>query len=316
MAGQGARLTPPSDPDPDPDAGAPHASGRMDRVDERAVEADLVAELVTIAEQLAREAGRMVHEGRPDRVEVAATKSSAVDVVTAMDLASEELLRRRLAELRPRDGILGEEQGFVPGTSGVTWVVDPIDGTVNYLYGIPSYAVSVAAVVGPVGDDGRAPDPATWTVLAGCVHAPSDGRTFTAGRGTGARLDGRGLSIGEERPLNGCLVGTGFGYLASRRRSQARVLVELLPRVRDIRRNGSAAIELCTLAFGGLDLFYERGLAPWDLAAAGLVAQEAGALVTGLHGRRAGVEMVVAGHPSQVAELVAVLEEIRADSDM
>ncbi len=278
--------------------------------------ADQVDELVAIAEQVAREAGRMVHEGRPDRVEVAGTKSSAVDVVTAMDLASEELVRRRLAELRPRDGILGEEQGFVPGTSGVTWVVDPIDGTVNYLYGIPSYAVSVAAVVGPVGDDGRAPDPATWTVLAGCVHAPADGRTFTAGHGRGAHLDGRRLSIGDARPLSACLVGTGFGYLASRRRSQARVLVDLLPRVRDIRRNGSAAIELCTLAFGGLDLFYERGLAPWDLAAPSLVAQEAGALVTGLHGRPAGVEMTVAGHREQVAELVSVLEEMRADSDM
>ncbi|MGY4642731.1 myo-inositol-1(or 4)-monophosphatase [Cellulomonas sp. URHB0016] len=278
--------------------------------------ADQVAELVTIAEELAREAGRMVHEGRPDRVEVAATKSSAVDVVTEMDLASEALLRRRLADRRPRDGILGEEQGFVPGTSGVTWVVDPIDGTVNYLYGIPSYAVSVAAVVGPVGDDGRAPDPATWTVLAGCVHVPSDGRTFTAGHGLGAELDGRALSVGGPRPLSGCLVGTGFGYLASRRRSQAHVLVELLPRVRDIRRNGSAAIEICTLAHGGLDLYYERGLAPWDLAAAGLVAQEAGALVTGLHGRRAGVEMTVAGHPEQVAELVALLERAGADRDM
>jgi myo-inositol-1(or 4)-monophosphatase len=288
----------------------------MDVVDDLPMAADQVAELVTIAEEVAREAGRMVHEGRPDRVEVAATKSSAVDVVTAMDLASEELLRRRLGERRPRDGILGEEQGFVPGTSGVTWVVDPIDGTVNYLYGIPSYAVSVAAVVGPVGDDGRAPDPATWTVLAACVHVPADGRTFTAGRGQGARLDGRPLSIGEPKPLSGCLVGTGFGYLATRRRSQARVLVELLPQVRDIRRNGSAAIELCTLAYGGIDLFYERGLAPWDLAAAGLVAQEAGALVTGLRGRRAGVDMVVAGHPVQAAELVALLEENRADSDM
>src|SRR4051812_32253082 len=146
-----------------------------------------------VAETIAREAATLVRTGREGEISVAATKSSAQDVVTAMDLASEALLRRRLAELRPHDGVLGEEEGFRPGTSGITWVVDPIDGTVNYLYGLPAYAVSVAAVT--TQDPAVAPEPATWTALAGCVVAPEDGRTFSAGRGTGATLDGRTLRV-------------------------------------------------------------------------------------------------------------------------
>ncbi|KMM44629.1 inositol-phosphate phosphatase [Cellulomonas sp. A375-1] len=274
-----------------------------------------VAALVATAETLAREAGRLVHAGRPDRVRVHATKSSPVDVVTAMDLASEELLRRRIAQLRPGDGILGEEQGYEPGTTGVTWVVDPIDGTVNYLYGLASWSVSVAAVVGPPeAGPGVAPDPQTWTALAAAVHAPADGRTFLAGRGQGATLDGAPLTVNEAKPLELSLVGTGFGYLVERRRAQAAIVAELLPLVRDIRRLGSAALDLCAVAAGGLDLYYERGLAPWDLAAGALVAQEAGAVVTGLHGRAAGPEMTVAGAPGTIEALVTFLESHRADS--
>ena len=277
------------------------------------VDPALVRELREVAEVLAREAGALVHDGRPERVAVAATKSSPQDVVTAMDLASEELLRRRLAERRPDDGILGEEEGFVAGTSGVTWVVDPIDGTVNYLYGIPAYAVSVAAVMVP--DGATAPDPETWVALAGCVYAAADGRAFTAGLGQGAELDGRPLRVNHPESLSQCLVGTGFGYVAARRAAQARVVAGLLPQVRDIRRIGSAALDLCTLAAGGLDLYYERGLQPWDLAAASLVAQEAGATVTGLQGRRASADMTVAGPAPLVDELRAYLEQAGADSD-
>jgi len=277
------------------------------------VNPDDVRPLVPVAQTLAREAGALILDGRRRHVSVAATKSSAQDVVTAMDLASEALLRRRLAELRPDDGILGEEEGFQPGTSGVTWVVDPIDGTVNYLYGLPAYAVSVAAVSTP--DGSGAPDPATWTVLAGCVFAPEDGRTYTAGRGLGAWLDGRALRANAARPLIDSLVGTGFGYTASRRTSQARIVAELLPQVRDIRRVGSAALDLCTLAAGGLDLYYERGLQPWDLAAGALVAQEAGAQVTGLRGQPAQEAMTVAGSAERVTELIGLLEALGADSD-
>ena len=266
-------------------------------------------ELVELAETLARAAGTLVREGRPSRVDVAATNSSPIDVVTAMDLASESLLREMLAAARPQDGILGEEEGgLVGGTSGITWVLDPIDGTVNYLYWIPAYAVSVAAVTGP-------PDPALWTVQAACVHSVADGRTWTAGRGTGAWLDGERLAVNAPTSLAQSLVGTGFGYTVERRRSQARVLAEVLPLIRDIRRIGSAAMDLCSLANGALDLYFERGLGPWDLAAASLVAQEAGAVVTGLRGARAGTAMTVAGPQPTVGELVALLERLDADSD-
>ncbi|MFC0707786.1 inositol monophosphatase family protein [Cellulomonas uda] len=274
-----------------------------------------VQALVETAATLAREAGALVHDGRPDTVQVHATKSSPVDVVTAMDLASEALLRRRLAELRPGDGILGEEQGYEPGTTGVTWVVDPIDGTVNYLYGLSSWSVSVAAVVGEHGAPlDVAPGPRTWTVLAGAVHAPVEGRTFLAGRGLGATRDGVPLRANDARPLDRCLVGTGFGYLVERRRAQAAVVAELLPLVRDIRRLGSAALDLCAVASGTLDLYYERGLQPWDLAAGALVAQEAGAVVTGLRGRPADQEMTVAGPRGAVEPLVAFLEAKGADT--
>ncbi len=268
----------------------------------------LVTELGELAVVLARSAGALVREGRPRQVDVAATKSSAVDVVTAMDLASEALLRRMLAERRPHDGVLGEEEGLLAGTSGVTWVLDPIDGTVNYLYGLPAYAVSVAAVVGE-------PTPQTWTVVAACVHHVADGRTWSATLGGGAYEDGRRLQVNDPVGLGTSLVGTGFGYTVQRRRAQARVVADLLPRVRDIRRMGSAAIDLCHVAAGNLDLYYERGLQPWDLAAASLVAREAGASVLGLHGRPPSEEMTVAGPEPTVRELVSLLEGLDAAGD-
>ena len=268
-----------------------------------------VVELVAVAEEVARAAGALVLEGRRQHVEVAATKSSAVDVVTAMDLASEDLVRRELARLRPDDGLLGEEGGYRPGTSGVTWVVDPIDGTVNYLYGVPAYAVSVGVVAGD-------PDPERWTAVAGAVHSVVDGVTYTAGLGQGAHRDGEPLAVNPARPLATSLVGTGFGYVAERRRAQGRVLAELLPRVRDIRRIGSAALDLCRVAEGTLDVVYERGLNAWDVAAGEIIAREAGAQVTGLRGRRASRDMTVVGPAETVAELAALLAALGADADV
>ena len=265
-----------------------------------------VEALRALARSLACEAGALVRDGRPERVEVAATKSSDVDPVTDMDRAVEALLRRRLAAERPDDAILGEEGDDVPGTSGLTWVLDPIDGTVNYLYGVASYAVSVAVVAGPA-------DPERWTALAGCVHSVVDGRTWTAARGGGAERDGRALRVSRPDTLARSLVGTGFGYAPERRARQAEVLADVLPRVRDIRRIGSAAIDLCLLAEGALDLYYERGLNPWDLAAGALVAAEAGAWVGGLHGRGPGSAMTVAGATPVVTELVRLLEDADAD---
>jgi myo-inositol-1(or 4)-monophosphatase len=239
-------------------------------------------------------------------VVVAATKSSDVDPVTVMDRASEDLLREMIAAERPDDAILGEEGDDVAGTSGLTWVLDPIDGTVNYLYGVASWAVSVAVVAGP-------PEPASWTVLAGCVHSVADGRTWSAGLGEGATRDGEPIRVGTPTSLGASLVGTGFGYDAARRSHQAQVLAQVLPKIRDIRRLGSAAIDLCLLADGSLDLYYERGLNPWDMAAGAVVATEAGAVVTGLRGGPATNAMTVAGPAELVAQLAAILEAADAD---
>jgi myo-inositol-1(or 4)-monophosphatase len=268
---------------------------------------DQTAALMELAERLSRAAGDLVRQGRPDEVDVAATKSSPVDVVTERDLASEALLRSLLAEHRPDDGILGEEEGHVTGTSGLTWVLDPIDGTVNYLYGIPAYAVSVAVVSG-----GHVPE--EWTAVAGAVHSVAEGCTYRAGRGLGAFRDGRPLRANPARPLAESLVGTGFAYTVQRRTEQGRLLAALLPHIRDVRRIGAAALDLCSVAGGALDLYYERGLQPWDVAAGALVATEAGAVVTGLHGSPAGEAMTVAGPVGTVEQLVGFLEEHGATS--
>lgn len=269
---------------------------------------DEVRLLAGLAERFARSAGDLIRATRPARVSVAATKSSEVDPVTAMDLASEAHLRALIAEHRPDDGVLGEEDGWQPGTTGLTWVLDPVDGTVNYLYGVPAYAVSVGVVAGE-------PDPERWTAVAGCVHSVVDGVTYTGGLGAGAYRDGERLAVNAARPLATSLVGTGFGYRAERRRVQGRVLAELLPQVRDIRRIGAASLDLCRVAEGTLDAMYERGLNPWDVAAGEVIAREAGAQVSGLRGRRASVDMTVVGPPETVAELAGLLAALGADAD-
>jgi myo-inositol-1(or 4)-monophosphatase len=253
------------------------------------------AELRRLAVEVATAAGELISAGRPDRVEVAATKSSPTDVVTAMDTASEQLLRQRLRAARPHDGLLGEEEGYEAGSNGITWVVDPIDGTVNYLYGLRSYAVSVAVVShDPAGD----PDPATWTVLAAAVVDPSAGETWSAHAGGGATLtDARGthaLHAGAGPELGHALVATGFGYDAQRRAEQAAVVARLLPQVRDLRRIGTASLDLCAVAAGRVDAYYELGLNAWDFAGGWLVAQEAGAVVTDFAGGPAGSHGLIA----------------------
>jgi myo-inositol-1(or 4)-monophosphatase len=268
-----------------------------------------VADLMELAELVAREAGALVRDKRPATVRVAATKSSPTDVVTEMDQAAEALLRARISAVRPDDGLHGEEQGRRPGTSGLTWVIDPIDGTVNYLYDLPAYAVSVAAVV---GDTTR---PGAWRPVAGCVHSPAGGETWTAGEGLGAFLDGDRLLVGEPPPLSGALVATGFGYLAGRRARQARVLADLLPRVRDIRRLGCATIDVCMVATGRVDAYYERGLHVWDFAASMLVAAEAGVTVRGISGLPPAEHMVVAAAPPLADLIAGELERLDAGGD-
>jgi len=236
------------------------------------------ATLEDLACRVARAAGRLVVDDRPEDLRVA-SKSTATDPVTEMDQRSQELIVRLLGEERPEDAVLGEEEGGSAGTSGLTWVVDPIDGTVNYLYGIPAYAVSVAVVTGDASRAGH------WEAVAGAVLNPETNELFHAHRGGGARLTTatgtRTLLVGGPDDLALALVGTGFGYHASVRARQAALLTDLLPRVRDIRRQGSAALDLCSLAAGRLDAYYEAALNPWDRAAGELVAREAGCVVGG-----------------------------------
>jgi myo-inositol-1(or 4)-monophosphatase len=277
--------------------------------------------------------------GRPEVVE---TKSSPTDVVTQMDRAAEELIRERILAERPGDAILGEEGGQVGQVAaagqgaGVRWIVDPLDGTVNYLYGLPDWSVSIAAEV-------------NGTVVAGAVCVPSRDSLFcavlgggawlqlapgtpagTAGRGAAGRgAAGRGgagrsagsataprrLSCNADVPLSEALVATGFGYAAGRRRVQGQVVSAVLPRVRDIRRGGSCSVDLCSLAGGQVDAYYERGVQYWDIAAGSLIASEAGARVAGLAGRPAGPSMTVAGGPGVFSELHDLLVSLDPERD-
>jgi myo-inositol-1(or 4)-monophosphatase len=260
------------------------------------------AELLALAQETARAAADLVRERAARTVEVAATKSTATDVVTEADRASEDLIRRMIAAKRPDDAFLGEEGDDVVGTSGVRWIVDPIDGTVNFLYGLPAYAVSIAAEV-----DGA--------VVAGAVLNVGTGELFTATAGGGAFLHTPGdgtvrLTGSAPTSLAQTLVATGFGYQVEQRRAQGAVVAELLPRVRDIRRFGSAALDLCAVGAGRVDAYYELNLNPWDHAAGALVAAEAGAVVTGLGGRAFADPMAVAVAASVSAEFLDLLQEL------
>ncbi|MFB2599652.1 inositol monophosphatase family protein [Herbiconiux sp. P17] len=267
------------------------------------------AEFLEIARSIAVEAGALIKKRRAEGVAVAASKSSPEDVVTFADRESEDFIRARLAELRPDDGFFGEESAATPGTSGVTWVVDPIDGTVNYLYDLPAYAVSIAAVEGD-------PDPATWTALAGCVVNPAIGEVFTASRGGEAWLGERRLAVNTDVALSQALVGTGFAYDAQLRVKQGRFVTGLVERVRDIRRAGSAALDLCSVAAGRLDAHAERGLNPWDHAAGALIVREAGGRVSGFHGAAEGTVMTFAAGPALAEELEPLLYELHRDAGL
>jgi myo-inositol-1(or 4)-monophosphatase len=270
------------------------------------------AELLELACRVAVAAGRLLI-GSGGRPEVVATKSSPTDVVTEADRAAEALIRDLIGDARPGDRILGEEGGETGSGSGVRWIVDPLDGTVNYLYGLPDWAVSVAAEVDGI-------------VVAGAVFVPRRDELFSAGLGGGAwlssgALDWRGedtappanLACNADVPLDRALVATGFGYEAGRRLVQGEVLAGVLPRVRDIRRGGSAAVDLCSVASGSVDAYYERGVNLWDIAAGALIASEAGARVTGLHGRPASPSMTIAAAPPLRGELHDLLASMNPE---
>lgn len=224
-------------------------------------------ELRDLAASIAVEAGAMVLEGRRLGTLETGTKSSATDMVTQFDRASEELIVGRITDARPDDAIVGEEGTSSPGTSGISWLVDPIDGTTNFLFDLPGYAVSIAAA----DEQGT---------VAGAVFVPRTGELFFAARGDGAwRRDAFGdhrLRCSSATDLSSALVATGFSYLPERRTTQAERIAKLIHRVRDIRRFGAAAVDLCHVAAGRVDVYFEEHLGPWDLAAGELIASEAG----------------------------------------
>jgi myo-inositol-1(or 4)-monophosphatase len=259
-------------------------------------EAERGAELRKVAELAALEAAALVRERRAGGASVADHKSSRVDIVTEVDRESEAFLRRRLAQLRPGDGFLGEEGGRSGSTTGVTWVVDPIDGTVNFLYGIPHYCVSVAAV----DADERS--------LAGAVVDVTRGSVFSAVRGGGATQDGVPIRVRDPGPLSEQLFLTGFQYQRELRELQGAAVARLVPRVRDIRRMGSAALELCALGAGTVDAYVEEGLHLWDRAAAALVATEAGARVE-VHRGAGGMDCVIGAPRGTFDEVLQLVTE-------
>ncbi|MGH2949981.1 MAG: inositol monophosphatase family protein, partial [Solirubrobacteraceae bacterium] len=222
-----------------------------------------MSDLLKLAEAAAREAGRQLREAFAGPGVNVTAKSSPTDLVSEADHAAERLIRDRLAAARPDDGFLGEEGGDATGTSGLRWVVDPLDGTVNFLFGIPQWAVSIAC------EDAEG-------TLAGVIYDPMRDELWSAERGGDALLDGRPLRPSTRTDLATALIATGFGYDAEVRRGQAEMVARLLPRVRDIRRLGSAALDLAWTAAGRYDAFYERGLNHWDRAAGDLICAGAG----------------------------------------
>lgn len=268
----------------------------------------LLDELLGHARAVALACGRLVVDERPRDLGVD-TKSTPTDVVTLMDRRSEELARRELRARRPADGSLGEEGLDAVGSSGITWVVDPIDGTVNYLYEVPAFAVSVAAVVGDPRVEGA------WDPVVGAVFNPVLDELFFARRGGGAWLARHAatpvpLRPRPEVPLAQALVATGFGYDADDRARQGAVVAHVLPQVRDVRRFGAASLDVCAVALGRVDAYYEKNLKAWDIAAAWVIAKEAGLTVKGLGVARPTEGMTLAGP----AGLVARLEEVVAEA--
>ncbi|HNJ98221.1 MAG TPA: inositol monophosphatase family protein [Ilumatobacteraceae bacterium] len=257
-------------------------------------------ELLALASRLAVQAGTMAREGRRKGVTAAATKSTATDMVTEFDKASEELIVGGLRAARPDDGIVGEEGTDQPGTTGIDWLVDPIDGTTNFLYGLPGWAVSIAA------------RDATGARV-GAVYVPATDELFTARAGHGAHLNGEQIQPTTTTELGLALVATGFSYSARRRADQAARVAQLLPQVRDIRRGGAAATDLCHVAAGRVDAYFEQWLGPWDLAAGALIAREAGCTVSALDGSEIRPDSVLVAAPGVHGAMRDLITQIDDD---
>jgi myo-inositol-1(or 4)-monophosphatase len=257
------------------------------------------AALVALASDVAARAVDLLLAGEARGRATVRSKSTATDMVSEMDHASERLIVDGLLAARPDDGMVGEEGAARDGTSGLRWVIDPLDGTTNYLYGLPGWGVSIAAE----DADG---------VVAGVVVDAVRGEEYTATRGGGAFRDGAPITCADASDLATALIGTGFAYDAGRRRDQGAVVAGLLPHVRDIRRLGAAAVDLCLVACGRLDAYFERGLSWWDLAAGGLIAAEAGAELSSLDDGPIRSGSVLAAAPALATPLRDLLRSLSA----
>jgi myo-inositol-1(or 4)-monophosphatase len=250
--------------------------------------ADDLDRLRRLCADLARGAGDIALAGRDQRIGATqlpgTTKSSTTDIATEFDRAAEAYVVEQLRTLRPDDGIIGEEGTADSGTSGYSWFIDPIDGTTNYVYDQPAWSNSVA-----VAHEGR--------MIAGAVFVPPLGEMFTAAAGQGAWLDDRPIGVSTETDLSLALIGTGFGYQPEQRTQQAERLARLISQVRDVRRLGSAAFDLCMVACGRLDVYYELQLNSWDAAAGELIAREAGAITSDFTGGPARPDEMLAAAP-------------------
>ena len=252
--------------------------------------ADLNLQLVSLAEEVARSTGALLMQ-RPDSFTFT-EKSSAVDFATQMDQQAESLIVKSLLAARPDDGIIAEEGAAQPSKSGITWVIDPLDGTVNYLYGLPGWNISIAAK----NQEG---------VIAGVVFAPTINTLWKATKGGGAYLNNKPIKCNDPVNLNLALIATGFSYDLELRKEQGARIQKLIPQIRDLRRNGAAAVDLCYVAMGAVDAYFESSLKEWDFAAGGLIATEAGALISGRTGGAPDGDMVVCAGPSLHAQLLA-----------
>lgn len=253
-------------------------------------------DLLVVAEDLARQSGDMALRGRKSGDLSATTKSSPTDMVTQYDKASEELITSGLATHRPQDGIIGEEGASVEGTSGITWHIDPIDGTSNFYFDIPMWAVSIGAV----DNDGP---------LVGVVYAPALGEMFTAIRGEGAFLNGQPIHVRHNTLLSDALITTGFSYRVHERTHHAQRVAKMITHIRDIRRAGAAALDLCFVACGRCDAYIEEHLHSWDLVAGQVIATEAGAVVTDYSGHPVTPAQVLAAQPGIHQELIQLIAQ-------
>jgi myo-inositol-1(or 4)-monophosphatase len=256
----------------------------------------LSRDLLVVAEDLARAAGDMALRGRKSGDVAATTKSSPTDMVTQYDKASEELITSGLTARRPHDGIIGEEGASVSGSSGITWHIDPIDGTSNFYFDIPMWAVSIGAV------DDSGP-------LVGVVYAPALGEMYTAIRGEGAFLNGSPIHVRNNSELSDALVCTGFSYRVHERTQHAQRVAQMVTHIRDIRRFGAAAIDLCFVACGRYDAYFEEHLHSWDLIAGQVIATEAGAIVTNYAGESVTPAQVLAAQPGIQQQLVQLIAQ-------